>query len=228
MRAVTIGNGVSLNATASQAPINLQSSQVSPPVYIGSPQQNVTCTNASPMVATGTLALANGTPVVLGGTAVPTGFTAGQVYYVVNTSGVTFQLSATVGGAAINSSSTGTAVTAFSPSANLGLGANAPPTSTAVDDESAAVDSPFIVGGPGVVVAKSQAGAGTTSFIVEGANDSMAPAGTPGAYTAIITIAGVQANQVVAQVASLPQYIRTRVVNGGADATLGYAYLLAD
>ena len=70
--------------------------------------QSFTATNASPCVFTvpGS-APANGVPVALAGTA-PTGFTAGTVYYVVSSSGSTFELSATSGGGAINSSSTGT------------------------------------------------------------------------------------------------------------------------
>jgi hypothetical protein len=67
-----------------------------------------TATNASPCVFTvpGS-ALANGTPVALSGASLPTGFTAGTVYYVVASSGSTFELSATSGGSAINSTSTG-------------------------------------------------------------------------------------------------------------------------
>lgn len=70
--------------------------------------QTFTATNASPCVFTvpGS-AYANGVPVVLSGASVPTGFTAGTVYYVVASSGSTFELSATSGGSAINSSSTG-------------------------------------------------------------------------------------------------------------------------
>jgi hypothetical protein len=49
---------------------------------------------------------ANGTVQALAGS-VPTGFTAGTVYYVVSSSGSTFELSATSGGSAINSTSTG-------------------------------------------------------------------------------------------------------------------------
>lgn len=75
---------------------------------------SVTATNASPCVVTDTAhGMPNGTPVVLGGTAVPTGFVAGTIYFVVNQAANTYQLAATVGGAAINSSSTGTAVSAF-------------------------------------------------------------------------------------------------------------------
>ena len=49
--------------------------------------------------------LANGVKVVLSTTgALPTGFTAGTTYYVVNTSGYTFKLAATSGGTAITPS----------------------------------------------------------------------------------------------------------------------------
>jgi hypothetical protein len=69
--------------------------------------QTFTATNASPCVFTvpGS-APANGTVQALAGS-VPTGFTAGTVYYVVSSSGSTFELSATSGGSAINSTSTG-------------------------------------------------------------------------------------------------------------------------
>lgn len=73
----------------------------------------VTATSASPAVFTWTAHGAlNGDIVVLGGSAVPTGFVAGTQYFVVAKAANTFELSATSGGAAINSSSTGTAVTA--------------------------------------------------------------------------------------------------------------------
>lgn len=71
-----------------------------------------TATNASPCVFTGAIpGAANGMPVVLGGTA-PTGFTAGTIYFMVTVIGNTYELAATQGGAAINSSSTGAGVTA--------------------------------------------------------------------------------------------------------------------
>lgn len=46
---------------------------------------------------------ANGTPVVFtsSGPALPTGMTAGTIYYVINQSGATFQISATIGGSAV-------------------------------------------------------------------------------------------------------------------------------
>jgi hypothetical protein len=77
---------------------------------------SVTCTSASPGVFTWSgNTVSVGDQVVLGGTTVPTGFAAGPTYYVASTSfaaGSTFTLAATVGGTAINATSTGTAVTA--------------------------------------------------------------------------------------------------------------------
>jgi hypothetical protein len=77
---------------------------------------SVTCTSASPGVFTWTgNTLSIGDQIVLGGTAVPTGLTAGTTYYVATTgfvAGSTFELAASAGGTAINSTSTGTAVTA--------------------------------------------------------------------------------------------------------------------
>jgi hypothetical protein len=75
-----------------------------------------TATLASPAVFTAPgSALANGTPVVLSasgtpGDSIPGGFTAGTTYYVVSASGTSFELSATSGGSAVNSSSAGSGV----------------------------------------------------------------------------------------------------------------------
>jgi hypothetical protein len=68
----------------------------------------VTISIASPGVVTWTgHNFANNSPIVLTTTgALPTGFTAGTTYYVVNQAANTFQLSATQGGAAINTSGT--------------------------------------------------------------------------------------------------------------------------
>lgn len=72
-----------------------------------------TATSASPCVFTATgSAYANGTLVTLTGTSLPAGFTQGTGYYVVSASGTTFELSATSGGSAINSTSTGSGTVA--------------------------------------------------------------------------------------------------------------------
>lgn len=77
---------------------------------------SVTVTSASPGVVSWTAhGLVAGDQVFFGGTTVPTGVTAGLPYFVIAT-GLTadvFQFSATAGGAAINTSSTGTAVIAY-------------------------------------------------------------------------------------------------------------------
>lgn len=68
----------------------------------------VTITIANPAVFTksGTLP-ANGTPVAFSTTgALPTGLTAGTIYYVVNASGTTFNVSTTVGGSTVVTSGT--------------------------------------------------------------------------------------------------------------------------
>lgn len=71
-------------------------------------------TIASPAVLTA--ALRNGTAVTLNTTgALPTGLSVGTVYYVVNSTGTTCNLSATYGGAAINTSGTQSGTQTFSP-----------------------------------------------------------------------------------------------------------------
>jgi hypothetical protein len=75
---------------------------------------NFTATNATPCVFTAPgSSYSNGTTVVLTAIAagsIPTGFTGDTIYFVVSASGITFELSATSGGSAINSSSTGAGI----------------------------------------------------------------------------------------------------------------------
>jgi hypothetical protein len=67
----------------------------------------VTITIASPAVITSSYALPNGSSVSFSTTgALPTGLVAGTTYYVVNTSGVTFNVAATQGGSPITTSGT--------------------------------------------------------------------------------------------------------------------------
>jgi hypothetical protein len=67
-----------------------------------------TVTIASPAVVTTAISLADGTPVILTNSgypsALPTGLVVGTTYYVKNSSGTTFNLAATSGGAAITTS----------------------------------------------------------------------------------------------------------------------------
>ncbi len=73
---------------------------------------NVTVTAAAPGVVTfNSHGAANGTQVSFGGTTVPGGLTAGTVYFVVASAANTFQVSATMGGAAITTTTTGSGVT---------------------------------------------------------------------------------------------------------------------
>ena len=78
----------------------------SPPAY--NPSGPATITIASPAVVTNlNHGLLNGNPVVFTTSgALPTGLTAGATYYVINRTTDTFQVSATVGGTAINTSGT--------------------------------------------------------------------------------------------------------------------------
>jgi len=74
---------------------------------IGVSSPTFTITIASPGVITTSANLANGTAVILQTTgALPTGLLVGTVYYVVNSTGNTFSLSATYGGSAINTTGT--------------------------------------------------------------------------------------------------------------------------
>jgi len=81
---------------------------------IGYTALDFTVTIASPGVLTTTLR--NGTAVMLNTTgALPTGLVVGTVYYVVNSSGTTCNLSATFGGAAITTTGTQSGTQSFSP-----------------------------------------------------------------------------------------------------------------
>ena len=70
----------------------------------------VTVTIATPAVVTSSVQFANGTPIVILNSgypaALPTGLTPGTTYYVINASGNTFNLAATVGGSAIATTGT--------------------------------------------------------------------------------------------------------------------------
>ena len=85
------------------------------PIYywdagFGVNQSIFTVTIASPAVVTAVFSLPNGTPVMLTNSgypsALPTGLSPGTIYYVVNTSGNTFNLALTAGGAAITTTGT--------------------------------------------------------------------------------------------------------------------------
>jgi hypothetical protein len=87
---------------------------------IGYSPASVSITVASPAVVTSTIAVANNTPITLSTSgALPTGLTPGTTYYVINTTGTTFNLSLTSGGSAINTSGTSSGVQYINPNGIL-------------------------------------------------------------------------------------------------------------
>lgn len=124
--------------------------------WAGPSSQAVSCPIASPAVFTGGCPIPNGTTMVLSGTTIPTGFTAGTIYFVVNTSGNTFQLSATSGGSAINASGAGVGLIAS------GL------IPTVVADVTAAANVPFESGEIVVVFNPTNA-----SLVLQGSDDQV-------------------------------------------------------
>jgi len=78
-----------------------------PGVLLNSLGGTVTITIASPAVITSSVNLPNGSSIQLGTTgALPTGLSPNTTYYVINVSGTAFNLAATPGGAAINTTGT--------------------------------------------------------------------------------------------------------------------------
>lgn len=218
-RQFSIATAVDLAVTANTAAKNLQSSRLNPSIYESGVRQNVTATSASPAVFTAAdVGLPNGAPVILDGTP-PTGFTAGTIYYVVaaNVGAKTFQLSATSGGAAINSSSTGTGVVAQSVY-NTGTGANNG------YDEAAAPGFPFTPGNSAVLNIDSGAGQAGTVMAVQTADEDPTSPGNPGAYTTIASVTGVSVPQYFQIV--LKQFIRVAVTTAASEAGTGAATLI--
>lgn len=90
------------------------------PIYywdatIGLVPPTATISIASPAVVNTSVSLPNGEPIVFTSTgALPTGLLIGTTYYVVNSSGATFNLALTAGGAAINTSGTQSGVHSIS------------------------------------------------------------------------------------------------------------------
>jgi len=82
------------------------------PIYywdatIGLNNPTFTVTIATPGVVTTSIELADGTPIrLITNGALPTGLTVGTLYYVVNSTGTTFELATTVGGTPIDTSGT--------------------------------------------------------------------------------------------------------------------------
>ena len=87
---------------------------------IGYSPSTVTITVASPAVVTSSIPVVNNTPITFATTgALPTGITPGTTYYVINSTGTTFNVSLTSGGAAINTSGAGSGLQYISPNGIL-------------------------------------------------------------------------------------------------------------
>lgn len=124
----TAGDGVTEQLTAAQARSligTLETLTASRTYYVRTVPATVTMTIASPCVVTWTThGLTTNDPVVFTTTgALPTGVTAGTIYYATVTGSNTFTISSTVGGAAINTSGTqsGTHTAATGNDSNDGL-----------------------------------------------------------------------------------------------------------
>lgn len=210
MRAYNFASGLDLATTAHGGEVNLQSSLVKPAIYIKGVTQAVTATSASPAVFTAAdTAVPNGTPVILGGTA-PTGFTAGVTYWAVASSGMTFELAATRGGSAINSSSTGTGVTA---DAMIDFGSGA----SGGYDEDGKQGFQFSPGNSVVVAIDSAADHAGTSVALQGADPDASDPTVAGSYSDLFRVSGISTATQLANVV-LKQFIRWDIV---ADASEG-------
>lgn len=218
MRAYNFASGLDLATTAHGGEVNLQSSLVKPPMYLKAVTQNVTATSASPAVFTAAdVAVPNGSPVILGGDTAPTGFTAGVTYYAVasGTGGaLKFKLSATRGGAAINSSDTGTAVTA---QAMIDYGTNAGSIVAYIEDGKPGFQ--FSPGNSVVVAIDSAADHAGTTVALQGADPDATDPTVAGSYSDLFRVSGISTATQLANVV-LKQFLRWDVVadvSEGAD-----------
>lgn len=222
MRAYNFATGIDLATTADGTAVNMQSSLVKPSVYLKGVIQAVTATSASPAVFTAAAtALPNGTPVTLGGTAAPAGFTAGTTYYVVasGTGGaLKFKLAATVGGAAINSSDTGTAVVA---NAMVDYGSGA----VGGYDEDGKQGFPFTPGNSVVVAIQSAADHAGTSVALQGADPNASDPTIAGSYVDLARVSGISTATRMFNVV-LKQFLRWDVVADGAEGANVAAIIL--
>jgi hypothetical protein len=87
---------------------------------IGYSPSSVSITIASPAVVTSTITVATGTPITFSTSgALPTGLTPGTTYYALASTGTTFNLALTAGGAAINTSGSSSGTTYIKPNGVL-------------------------------------------------------------------------------------------------------------
>jgi hypothetical protein len=87
---------------------------------IGYTTSSVSISVASPAVVTSTITVATGTPISFSTTgALPTGLTPGTTYYALASTGTSFNLALTAGGAAINTSGAGSGTAYINPNGQL-------------------------------------------------------------------------------------------------------------
>jgi len=221
MRKLLVATAVDLSTSASTAPVNLQSSRVNPPIFLNSVNDLVDGTNASPCVFTAdTVGLSDGTAVVLGGSP-PTGFTAGTTYYTVSSApgSKTFELAATVGGAAINSTGSASDVPMFAPNANL------TGNRSGHYDEAGIAGFAFTPGNTVVLSILSLATQSGTVVSVETADED-ATAGTPGTYASVASTTGSAGLELLFNIV-LKQFIRVTVTTATSETGTAEINLLA-
>jgi hypothetical protein len=218
----------------------LEDPQGSTPVFEGTgvPVVNytgVTCTSASPGVFTLALntsaTLANGRAVKLGGN-VPTGIKKNTVYYVVATSTNTFELAATVGGTAINTTSASTAGSPTTVYDVTGMQLGNLEASGEIGSVNTSPDSPFLETDLSVLVAQAAfLAANFVTFNIQTANDVAGAPDVPGAWTnaASLTQAGVGTIPVQLLNVVMQQYVRVQVavVTDKASGTTGSVAAIA-
>jgi hypothetical protein len=176
----------------------------------------VTGTSASPGVFTLPVGatLANGRAVKLGGN-VPAGLKKNTVYYVVATSTNTFELAATPGGAAINTTSATTSALPTTVYDVTGMNLGGPEASGEIGAVGSAADFPFAEGDNTILALQASFLAlNFTTFYIEGANDAVGAPDVPGtAWTVLGSATQTGVGTLPEQLLNitLPQYIRVRV-----------------
>ena len=194
-----------------------------------------TCTSASPGVFTLALnssaVLANGRAVKLGGT-IPAGLKKNTVYYVVATSTNTFELAATLGGTAINTTSTSTAGSPTTVYDVTGMSLGNAEFSGETGNVNLSPDSPFLETDFSVLVAEAAFLASNfVTFNIQTANDVAGAPDVPGAWTnaASLTQAGLGSPPAQYLNVVLQQYVRVQVavVTDKASGTTGSVAAIA-
>jgi hypothetical protein len=137
------------------------------------------------------------------------------VYYVVASSGQTIQLAATLGGAAINTTSASTATLPTTVYDVTGMNLGGPEASGEIGAVGSAPQFPFAEGDNTILALQASFLAlNFTTFFIEGANDAVGTPDVPGTAWTVLgsaTQAGVGTLPEQLLNITLPQYIRVRV-----------------